>query len=190
VNGWSRLVLIAIGAVALIVGLSEPTTKTTLDPTLKEIADQRPDAFMEGVYQRQFDQSGQLETTLVATSLLDFGDRANAELVNPKLWLERPPATWYIEGDRGELTADRNRVHLTDNVIANRLEKGKEPWRLNGETLHWDQTTDLVTSKTTTTLVQGGSESVGDELVMNLNTNEYTLGDKVRTQWRSATSSQ
>ncbi|MEK9669877.1 MAG: LPS export ABC transporter periplasmic protein LptC [Gammaproteobacteria bacterium] len=189
-NGWSRLILVMVGAVALIFSLSEPTIKTTLDPVLKEIADQRPDAFMEGVYQRQYDQSGQLETTLVATSLLDFGDRANAELVNPKLWLERPPATWYIEGDHGELTADRNRLRLTDNVIANRLEKGKDPWQLSSETLHWNQTTDLVTSKTTTTLVQGGLESVGDELVMNLNTNEYTLGDKVRTQWRSTTSSQ
>ena len=103
-NGWSRLIFIALGAVALVFGLTEPTTKSTLDPALKEIADLRPDAFMEGVYQRQFDAAGQLETTLVATSLLDFGDRANAELVDPKLWLERPPATWYIEGERGELT--------------------------------------------------------------------------------------
>ncbi len=188
-NGWSRLAIFSVAAICIVVGLSEPTEKTTLDPTLQHIADQRPDAFMEGVHQRQFDQNGQLETTLVATSLLDFGDRANAELVDPQLWLERPPATWYIEGDRGELTADRNRVHLTDNVIANRIEDGQEPWQLSGDTLNWDQTTDLVTSKTTTQLVQGASESVGDELVMNLNTNEYTLGDKVRTQWRSATSS-
>jgi len=81
VNGWSRLIFIALGALALVFGLTEPTTKSTLDPALKEIADLRPDAFMEGVYQRQFDAAGQLETTLVATSLLDFGDRANAELV-------------------------------------------------------------------------------------------------------------
>ena len=188
-NGWSRLIFIAVGALALVFGLTEPATKSTLDPALKEIADLRPDAFMEGVYQRQFDAAGQLETTLVATSLLDFGDRANAELVDPKLWLERPPATWYIEGERGELTADRNQVFLSQNVIANRLENGKDPWHLSGQTLNWDQTTDLVTSKTTTRLVQGSAESVGDALVMDLNTNEYTLGEKVRTQWRSATSS-
>jgi len=190
VNGWSRLILIAASAFVLIVGLSEPFTKTTLDPALKEITDKRPDAFMEGVYQRQFNQSGQLDTTLVATSLLDFGNRANAEIMNPALWLERPPATWYIKGDHGELTVDRNRLYLTTNVIANRFEEGRDPWRLSGETLRWDQTTDLVTAKTTTTLVQGRSQSVGDKLVMNLNTNEYTLGDKVRTQWRNATSSQ
>ena len=189
-NGWSRLVLIAASAFVLILGISEPMTKTTLDRALKEITDKRPDAFMEGVYQRQFNQSGQLDTTLTATSLLDFGNRANAEIMNPALWLERPPATWYIKGDHGELTVDRDRLYLTTNVIANRFEEGRDPWRLSGETLQWDQTTDLVTAKTTTTLVQGRSQSVGDKLVMNLNTNEYTLGDKVRTQWRNATSSQ
>ncbi len=185
--GWGRLAGIALGIAFVVIGLSKPITKTTLDPSLKEIADLRPDAFMEGVHQRQFDAFGQLETTLVATSLLDFGDRANAELVEPQLWLERPPATWYIEGDRGELTAHRHRLHLMDNVIANRFEDGKDPWRLSGETLNWDQTTDLVTSKTTTKLVQGESKSIGDELVINLNTNEYTLGENVRTKWRSAT---
>ena len=190
VNGWSRLILIAASAFVLILGLSEPMTKETFDRALKEITDKRPDAFMEGVYQRQFNQSGQLDTTLTATSLLDFGSRANAEIMNPALWLERPPATWYIKGDHGELTVDRDRLYLTTNVIANRFEEGRDPWRLSGETLQWDQTTDLVTAKTTTTLVQGRSQSVGDKLVMNLNTNEYTLGDKVRTQWRNATSSQ
>ena len=189
-NGWSRLILIAASAFVLILGLSEPMTKTTLDRALKEITDKRPDAFMEGVYQRQFNQSGQLDTTLTATSLLDFGNRANAEIMNPALWLERPPATWYIKSDHGELTVDRDRLYLTTNVVANRFEEGRDPWRLSGETLQWDQTTDLVTAKTTTTLVQGRSQSVGDKLVMNLNTNEYTLGDKVRTQWRNATSSQ
>lgn len=188
-NGWSRLILIAASAFVLILGLSEPMTKETFDRALKEITDKRPDAFMEGVYQRQFNQSGQLDTTLTATSLLDFGSRANAEIMNPALWLERPPATWYIKGDHGELTVDRNRLYLTTNVVADRFEEGRDPWRLSGETLQWDQTTDLVTAKTTTTLVQGRSQSVGDKLVMNLNTNEYTLGDKVRTQWRNATSS-
>jgi hypothetical protein len=48
VNGWSRLIFIALGALALVFGLTEPTTKSTLDPALKEIADLRPDAFMEG----------------------------------------------------------------------------------------------------------------------------------------------
>ena len=190
VNGWSRLILIAASAFVLILGLSEPMTKTALDRALKEITDKRPDAFMEGVYQRQFNQSGQLDTTLTATSLFDFGNRANAEIMNPSLWLERPPATWYIKGDHGELTVDRDRLYLTTNVIANRFEEGRDPWRLSGETLQWDQTTDLVTAKTTTTLVQGRSQSVGDKLVMNLNTNEYTLGDKVRTKWRNSTSSQ
>ena len=188
--GRGRAAGIALGIAFVVIGLSEPIKKTTLDLALKEITDMRPDAFMEGVHQRQFDANGQLETTLVATSLLDFGDRANAELVEPQLWLERPPATWYIEGDRGQLTADRNRLHLMNNVIANRFEGGKDPWRLSGETLNWDQITNLVTSKTTTKLVQGESNSIGDELVMDLNTSEYTLGENVRTQWRSVTSSQ
>ncbi len=188
--GRGRAAGIALGIACVMIGLSKPITKTTLDPTLKEITDLRPDGFMKGVHQRQFDANGKLETTLVATSLLDFGDRANAELVQPQLWLERAPATWYIEGDRGELTADRNRLHLMDNVIANRFEGGKDPWRLSGETLNWNQITNLLTSKTTTKLVQGELNSIGDELVMNLITNEYMLGENVRTQWRSATSSQ
>ena len=181
---------IGIGIGIVVIGLFKPITKTTLDSTLKEIADLRPDAFMEGVHQRQFDANGQLKTTLVAKSLLDFGDRANAELIDLQLWLERPPVTWYIEGDRGELTADRNRLRLKHNVIANRFEDGEDPWRLSGETLSWDQITDLVTSMTPTKLVQGETKSIGGELVINLNTNEYTLGENVRTQWRSATSSQ
>ena len=83
--GWGRAAGIALGIVFVVIGLSKPITKTTLDPTLKEIADLRPDAFMEGVHQRQFDANGQLETTLVATSLLDFGDRAKAVVLSSAL---------------------------------------------------------------------------------------------------------
>ena len=120
---------------------------------------------------------------------MDFGDRANAKLINPKLRLERQQATWLIEGERGELTPDRNEVFLSRNVIADRLENGKNSWRLSGETLKWDQRTDLVTSTTRTTLVQGSIDSVGNELVIDINTNEYKLGHNVRTQWQSASSS-
>lgn len=188
-SGWGRLFLTALGSVALFIGLTEPTKKTSVDPTFKEITDKRPDAFMQGIHQRKFDGNGRLETTLTATSLLDFGDRANAELINPKLRLERQPATWFIEGEHGELTPDRNEVSLSQNVIADRLEKGKNYWHLTGETLKWDRRTDLVTSTSRTTLIQGSIDSVGNKLLINLNTNEYTLGDNVRTQWRRATSS-
>ena len=67
--------------------------------------------------------------------------------------------------------------------------KWEKFWRLSGETLKWDQRTDLVTSTTRTTLVQGSVDSVGNELVIDINTNEYKLGHNVRTQWRSASSS-
>ena len=92
-SGFGRLFFTALGSVALFIGLSEPTNKTSVDQTLKEITDQRPDAFMQGFSQRKFDRHGRLETTLTATSLLDFGGRANAKLINPKLRLERQPAT-------------------------------------------------------------------------------------------------
>ena len=188
-SGTARLLLLLVAVTMVIYGLSEPPTKSTLDARLREIAEQQPEGFMEGVHQRRFNSQGQLESTLVAISLLDFGDRANAILEVPKLWLERPPATWYIEGKTGELSADRNHLTLTTDVIANRLEPGTEPWRLSGETLEWDQTTDLVSSNTTTVLVQGASHSQGDSLIMDLNSSQYTLGDKVKTQWQSTSSS-
>lgn len=189
-SGTARLLILVIAVAMVMYGVSEPATKSVLDPKLREIAEKKPEGFMEGVHQRRFDTHGALESTLVAVSLLDFGDRANAHLESPKLWLERPPATWYIEGQHGELSADRNHLTLSHDVIANRLEDGTEPWRLSGETLKWDQTTDLVTSNTTTVLVQGKSHSQGDSIVMDLNTSQYTLGDKVKTQWQSTPSSQ
>ena len=187
-NGWTRLGLFALGGLMIAFGLSEPDVASVLDPRLQEIAAKRPDAFMEGVYQRRYDTAGQLETTLVATSILDFGERARAELVDPKVWLERPPATWYIEGDFGQLSGDRNQLFLTENVTANRLEAGTATWTLSGDTLNWDQTTDLVTSEEHTTLVQDTAVSQGESLIMNLNTNEYTLGKQVVTQWHSTSS--
>ena len=56
---------------------------------------------------------------------MDFGDRANAKLINPKLRLERQPATWLIEGERGELNPDRNEVFLskTSSRIVSKMEK-------------------------------------------------------------------
>jgi LPS export ABC transporter protein LptC len=187
-TGWARLGLFALGGLMIAYGLSEPDVASVLDPKLKDITAQRPDAFMEGVYQRRYDATGALETTLVATSILDFGERAHAELVDPKVWLERSPATWYIEGDFGQLSGDRNQLLLTDNVTANRLEAGTATWTLSGQTLTWDQTTDLVTSERPTTLVQDTAVSQGDSLVMDLNTNEYTLGEQVITQWHSTSS--
>ena len=68
--GWRLAAGIALGIAFVVIGLSKPITKTTLDPTLKEIADLRPDAFSEGVHQRHSDANGQLETTLVATFLI------------------------------------------------------------------------------------------------------------------------
>ncbi len=179
---------LAIGL--LVASLSGPRFTTAVDPELARITDLKPEAFMEGVHQRLYDEDGYLESTRVAASLLDFGDRADAELEQPKLWLERPPATWYLEGNTGTLSGDRNTVRLHTDVLAIREQPGSEPWTLSGETLLWDQTTDLVTSDTTTTLVQGTSESIGDSLVMNLQTSEYTLGDNVRTQWQRKPSSQ
>ena len=188
-TGWGRLFLAALGSATLFIGLTKPTNRTGVDQTLKEITDQRPEAFMQGIYQRKFDRNGGLETTLTATSLLDFGSRANATLINPKLRLERHPATWFIKSERGELTPDRNEVLLSKNVIADRLENGKYSWHLSGETLKWNQRTDLVTATTRTTLIQGPINSIGNELVIDLNTNEYKFGDNVRTQWQSAPSS-
>lgn len=181
--------LAGITFTALIIGMSEPTIKNTFDPELKEITDLRPDAFMEGIYQRQFDQNGQVKTTLAATSLLDFGTRSNAESIDPRLWLSRPEGTWFIEADSGVLTADRNQLHLKKNVIVNRLDYGRAPWKLTGDSIHWDQSTDLITSDGSTILSQGSAKSIGNELVLDLNTSEYSLGDKVRMQWQSITSS-
>ena len=172
---------------ALIIGMSEPIIKNTFDPELKEITDLRPDAFMEGIYQRQFDRNGRVKNTLAATSLLDFGRRSNAELIDPRLWLNRAEGTWFIEADFGVLTADRNQLRLKKNIIVNRLDYGKAPWKLTGDTLYWDQSTDLVTSDGSTILSQGSAESIGNKLVLDLNTSEYSLGDKVRMQWRSIT---
>ncbi len=144
---------------------------------------------MEGLHQRQFDRNGQVKTTLVALNLLDFGDRADAELLNPRLWLERSTGTWHLKADFGGITADRNRVNLRRDVFVNRLESGGTEFRLNGDALNWNLETDLITSDTKTKMVQGGAVSIGNKLILDLNTNEYLLGDKVRMQWRSATSS-
>ena len=181
--------LAGITFTALIIGMSEPKIKNTFDLKLKEITDLRPDAFMESIYQRQFDQNGQVKTTLAATSLLDFGRRSNAEIIDPRLLLKRPEGTWFIEADFGVLTADRNQFNLRKNVIVNRLDYGKAPWKLTGNTLNWDQSTDLITSDGSTTVFKGSAESTGSGLELNLSTNEYFLGDKVRMQWRSTTSS-
>ncbi len=169
--------------------ISEPKIESTSGDELEEITNLRPDAFMEGLQQRHFDQNGQVKTTLVATSLLDFGDRADTKLLNPRLWLKRPTGTWHLEADFGVLTADRNRVNLRRDVFINRLESGEVAFRLDGDVLNWDLETDLITSETTTKMVQGSAISIGDQLILDLNTNKYSLGDKVRMQWRSATSS-
>ena len=188
-KGSGKLVFVGVTSVVLLIGLSEPTIKNTFDTELKEITDLRPDGFMEGIYQQQFDRNGRIKTTLTAASLLDFGSRANAELLDPRLWLKRSTGHWHITADFGILTADRNRLNLQKNVIIKRSDERKLPLKLSGDRLNWDQSTDLITSDATTTLVQGSAKSVGDKLVLNLKTSEYSLGDKVRMQWRSTTSS-
>ena len=82
-SGFGRLFFTALGSVALFIGLSEQTSKLSVDHTLKEITDQRPDAFMQGINQRKFDRHGRLETTLTATSLLDLGVELTRNLSIP-----------------------------------------------------------------------------------------------------------
>lgn len=185
-----RWLLAGIGIGLILYGLSGPRMTGPLDAQLARIAEMKPEAFMEGVHQRIYDEQGRLETTLIADSFLDFGERADAELEKPRLWLERPPASWYLEGMNGTLSADRKRVTLNQEVVAVREEPNTAPWELSNDTLTWDQNTDLVTSNSKTTLTQGATQSVGDSLLMNLQSSEYTLGDKVKTQWQSTSSSQ
>lgn len=186
---WYSLGFAAILLTSIILSLSESPQTTTLSADLQKIANQRPDAFMEGVHQRTFNEDGTLETTLKAHSLLDFGTRADAQLEAPRLWLKRETTSWYIEGDYGELSANREIVNILDNASAQRYRFDETSMTLSGNQLRWDQTTDLVTSPTTTKMVHGRAVSIGDELIINLNTSEYSLGDKVRTQWRSISSS-
>mgnify|MGYP006113208807 FL=1 len=187
-NGWSRLGLMAAAAALVFPQFLAPTIKSVLDPRLKKIASQKPDAFIEGLHQRAYDRYGKLKSTLSATSLLDFGNRANAELVSPKFWIKRPPVTWYLQGNFGALTTDRKKLWLHRSVIAKRLEAGKSPWRLQSETLNWNQGIDLITSNTRTMMMHGSTTSVGGTLVINLYNNEYSLGEQVKTQWRSTPS--
>ncbi len=187
---WWRLSVALIALGFIFFSLSDPPEISTLSADLRKIADQRPDAFMAGIHQKTFSEVGTLKTTLIAESLLDFGSRANAKLEAPKFWLERNKTSWYIEGDHGELSADRKLVSITHNVSAKRSSDGRSYWELSGDQLLWDQTTDLITSSTTTKLVQGGTVSIGEELLLNLNKNEYRLDNKVKTQWRNISSSE
>ena len=111
-------------------GLSEPTNKTSVDQTLKEITDQRLDAFMQGISQRKFDRHGRLETTLTATSPLILG-RVNAKLINPNSGSNgiRDP---LIEANAVNQSRSKTKYSLK-NVVADRLENGKIP-ALSGET--------------------------------------------------------
>ena len=81
---WVSLSIAAITLTWMALNLSESQRSANLSADLQEITNQRPDAFMEGVYQRTFSQNGTLRTTLIADSLLDFGSRANAQLKTPR----------------------------------------------------------------------------------------------------------
>lgn len=187
-----RWLVWSIGAAlsgGLIFMWFQPRQASPETSTLSEITRLKPEAFMEGVRQRTFDKEGTLESTLIADSLLDFGERADAELKRPRIWLNHAPVTWFLTGKTGTLSADRTQVHFQTEVSAIRSEPGSEPWQLFSDSVFWDQASEVITSDSTTQLTRGAVQSVGDSLIMNLRTSEYTLGNKVRTQWQTNSSS-
>lgn len=182
----SRLGIASIAILSLVIGLNLSPRSTSLSPDLQAITAQRPDAFMEDVRQRQYGPDGRLIRTLTAASMIDFGERAEARLTEPHVWIDRGAQQWTVVSAVGELSTDRTTLRLEGDVVAQRDALNQVPWEITGETLVWDQTQDLIRSIGPVVLVQGETISRGDQLVMDLSSNAFTLGEKVTTRWPSS----
>jgi LPS export ABC transporter protein LptC len=184
--GVSRLGIALLAILSLALGLAMSPRPTPLSPELQAITAQRPDAFMENVRQRHYGADGRLVRTLTADTLIDFGDRAEARLTEPKVWLDRGAQQWTVVSALGQLSTDRMQLRLIGDVVALRAAPGQVAWHIAGDALVWDQTMDQIRSTEPVTLTQGETVSRGDRLIMDLTSNAFTLGEKVTTRWPSS----
>jgi LPS export ABC transporter protein LptC len=182
----SRLGIALLAVLSLALGLAISPRSTPLSAELQAITAQRPDAFMENVRQRHYGPDGRLIRTLTADTLIDFGDRAEARLTEPKVWLDRGAQQWTVVSALGQLSTDRTQLQLIGDVIAQRTAPGQVAWHITGAALLWDQTKDQIRSTTSVILTQGDTVSRGDRLMMDLTSNAFTLGEKVTTRWPSS----
>lgn len=187
---WTMPAIGASIALLALYGIFGGHSQSLDGHDFQAIGDQRPDALMESVTQHRFNADGQRESVLTATRMVDFGPRASAQLTDPHVHLERGPAVWTLLSRFGELSANRVELTLTEQVQATRNESGMMPWDVKTDHLVWNQSTDIVRSDSTTLFTRGDSRSTGDSVILDLTSNEYTLGNKVKTQWQSSTSSQ
>lgn len=182
----SRLGIALLAVLSLLLGLMLSPSPRTLSTDLQAITAQRPDAFIEGIQQLHYGEDGRLVRTLTADTLIDFGDRGEARLTHPKIWLDRGAQQWSVMSGAGQLSTDRSVLYLAHNVVAVRSAPGQVAWHITGESLLWDQVRDQIRSETPVTLTQGSTVSQGDRLVMDLTATEFTLGEKVKTTWPSS----
>lgn len=80
-----------------------------------------PDAIVENISARRFDENGQVKYRLIAPYMMHFGDDDSSELQSPTLVNYRPgapPVT--ITGRHARITAKGEVIYLWDDVVVNR----------------------------------------------------------------------
>ncbi|MGQ7246925.1 LPS export ABC transporter periplasmic protein LptC [Halomonas sp. V046] len=170
---WLVLLLLALGAG---LALLDPHDASVPNLIPKDQAGE-PDYYLKNARLTRFDADGQphqrVDTPRLVHTPLDDVTR----LETPDIALiDDSGRNWLASAEQGVLGPDGNPLTLTGNA---HLEAPAERWRLDTETLHYDNTDGHAWSETRAVLRQPPQEMVGDRFDAWIHDNRARLTDNV-----------
>lgn len=139
-----------------------------------------PDYIVDNFRVRRFDDTGVLQSTLVAESMRHYPDDDSTVVSAPDLTYHRDPPT-VVRAREGRIDSTGEHVELIDSVRITRDGKaGKPPTVLTTARLDAYPDDEIARSHVPVTIIQGLSRTVGNTLDANNKTGIYVLEGAVR----------
>lgn len=174
VKVWLALLLLALGGVLAII---EQRDASLPGPVPHDEAGE-PDFYLEGARMTRFNAQGRAYQRLETPRLVHTPEDDVTRAETPRIRIfDEEGRIWFARGETGTLGAGGNPLTLRGDA---QLEAPAEGWRLNTETLIYDNASSHAWSESEALLRQYEQRVRGDRFDAWLNEDRMRLTDNVR----------
>lgn len=131
------------------------------------------DYFMTNLNYRVMTKAGELDYTFSSSRLEHYNQNDVSRIEAPSLQIFRKRQQWQIDSKQGEIQHDIHLLHLSQQVVMQRL--GQNPLQIYSESLRFEPDLDLVSSDAGILLVSGSSRIEAQQAVFDLADKVYSL---------------
>lgn len=186
ISSTTRYILLGIVILATIVIIWNHGTDTPENVTLQGMAPEADTYILNGV-QSIFDQNGHLTSEISSTKLEHFPDDTPGLLVKPDIKLfnttpnsYEPVMTWHLKSQKGSFNVSREKLTLTDQVIALHPDDKGAFLKLETPILHFNNALHFIHTDAQVKITQPGTEITSTGMSIRLDSKIIELNSQVR----------